>query len=337
MVKFATSTFGGKANADFIRGLKATNPVLADEAKEVNKVLRKFYRDFLKRYKHYRHGAHGVMAGTTPTFDEESGAEIPSGFEKFTVPLARAVDRLLQFKAPEEQEAQKDRVSISEVARGQAGIWAKPIELELPKPRHVDGKLGRKRVPANIGKNPRRINRMLLDPERRVFDRRAKGIGGIILIDQSGSMSLSEEDIWNLIESAPGCVIIGYSHQRDSAGVPNIWVLAERGRVVEDLSEVPRNGGNGVDGPAIRFALTKRRNNEPFIWVCDGDVTDGKDDMTYPNLTAECVTLVHTHGIHTVDSVEEAVDALKGVARGNRPKTRYTGELRRVARRKGLL
>ena len=38
----------------------------------------------------------------------------------------------------------------------------------------------------------------------------------------------------------------------------------------------PGNVGNGVDGPALRFALSSRRGREPVIWVCDGQVTDSE-------------------------------------------------------------
>jgi hypothetical protein len=87
------------------------------------------------------------------------------------------------------------------------------------------------------------------------------------------------------------------------------------------------NGGNGVDGPAIRFAASKRRKGEPFIWVCDGIVTDGVHDTTYDNLDLECVRLVRKHGIHMVENVRGAVDALKQVANGSRLPTTFTGSL----------
>jgi hypothetical protein len=245
-----------------------------------------------------------------------------------TVPIARLLESLLK---PEGNDGTPDEFGneeipdVKNIAKSGAGAFARLIELELPKPRAVDGNLGRKRVATNIGRNPRRIGRMLTDPERRIFDRRAKGRGGVVLIDQSGSMRLETENLWEIIEEAPGCVIIGYSHRTGSEEIPNVWVMAERGKVVE---KVPAgNGGNGVDGPAIRFAQAKRKQGEPFIWVCDGYVTDGKGDNNFANLTDECANLVIKHSIHQVNDVEGAIKALKQVKHGKRLKANAVGEI----------
>lgn len=341
MVRFIASTAGGKACKDFIRGLNKVNPEWAKQARALEKQLKKKHKEILKRESNYWDKSletGWTEIASTYTSDEYE-LPLPYGFTTHTVPIAKYIESLLIHDDSEDETGSGDKETpdISRLTKNIDGRWGKLVELTLPKPKHVDGRLGRKRQATNVGKNPRRINRMLTDPEKRIFDKRARGKGGVILIDQSGSMSLSEEDIWSIISHAPGCVIIGYSHRRGSSGHPNIWVLAERGKVIDDFSAVPRNGGNGVDGPALRFALNKRRNNEPIIWVCDGDVTDGDNDHTYLNLTRECVEIVHKHNVHTVYNVDEAVSALKDVAMNKRLGAKYTGTLKGVARSKGYL
>jgi hypothetical protein len=318
VVRFMASTAGTKAGSDFLRGLKSTNPVFAENARGIQKILKRELKRFLKPGTSY-------MASTT----EKDG--LPIGFTRFTVPIAKILEKLL---IPEggvgepDEFATEEIPDVAKIAKGEFGQFAKLIEDKLPKPNSVDGRLGRKRVATNIGRNPRRMHRMLTDPDKRVFDRRARGRGGIVLIDQSGSMRLDEKDLWAIIEHAPGCVIIGYSHATGSTTVPNVWVLAERGRVVSEVRS--GNGGNGVDGPAIRFALAKRRANEPFVWVCDGHVTDGAGDDFYMNLGEECAQLVVKNGIHMVASPYDAVESLKRVARGERLKAQVCGDIART-------
>ena len=66
-----------------------------------------------------------------------------------------------------------------------------------------------------------------------------------------------------------------------------------------------------MDGPAIRFAQKRRRAGEPFIWVCDGLVTDGTNDRPSDGLSEECANLVVKYGIHMTADVEQGVSALR--------------------------
>ena len=127
-------------------------------------------------------------------------------------------------------------------------------------------------------------------------------------------MGLEREDIDRLLDAAPGCTVIGYSHLSGRLDHPNVWVIAENGRVADLIPS--GNTGNGVDGPAIRFAAARRRRrSEPFIWVSDGYVTDFNDNSRL-NLTRECAELVVTHGIHQVGYMDEALAALESAGRG---------------------
>lgn len=204
--------------------------------------------------------------------------------------------------------------------------FAELIEDHLHKPERVAGRLGRRRIATDIGANPRRIQRMLTDPDRRIFDRRARSLGGVVLIDQSGSMSLETDDVWKILRAAPGCTVIGYSHRPGSTVTPNIWVLAHQGKVVSEVR--PGNIGNGVDGPALLFALRHRKNHkQPFIWVCDGVVTDSSDGHTQEG-SMFCANLVRRHRIHMVPDVSKAIDALNNVSNGKVLTTELAGPLK---------
>lgn len=317
MIRYLGAVAGTKAGNDFLRGLRSSNPDMAKSAGEVQKQIKKLWKQHSK-------GGVAAIASTSPY------EGVTKGFARFTIPLARLLTNLLIQEGDYQADDGAGTPTAGEIrARitGRAGTFANLIELHVPKPKSVDGKFGRKRIATNVGKNPRRINRMLIDPERRVFDRNAKGRGGVILIDQSGSMHLDDKDVWEIIEHAPGCVIIGYSHRAGSDNIPNVWVIADRGKVAENIPD--GNGGNGVDGPAIRFAASKRRKGEPFIWVCDGYVTDGEGDNTYANLDQECANLVVKNNIHMVPDVDNAVKALKKVAQGVRLQTNGVGQLYR--------
>lgn len=280
--------------------------------------VKRLLRTSTRYWKHYQ----GNVSSTVPVGSTCDGNDIeyPDGYE-YTLQLADYMSRLMVSEDAEKVPG------LAEVPTGPGdGKFALPVVKKLPLTRRVVGRMNRKRLATNVGTNPRRMNRMLTDPERRVFDRRARDIGGIVLIDQSGSMHLDEDDVWQIINASPGCVVIGYSHGSRTVNHPNIWVIADRGKVAET---VPRgNGGNGVDGPALLYALSKRKGREPFIWVCDGCVTDNADNVR-DNLSKVCANLVRKHGIHMVPGVDEAIDALKRVSRGEKLKTRLVGILAR--------
>ena len=318
---------GTKACADFLRGMKQVDPELAAAAREVEKAVVAHWTKIASRFVvSYGRGRKALTdeakrkaaARIGSTEPDDNG--LPTGFSQFTIPLARMLDGMMiqdDDGVPGDENGQDspekelpNPEDIRAVAKaGMKGQFARMIlDPNVVLSRRVDGRLGRRRTASNIGRNPRRMSRMLTDPERRVFDKKVKGKGGVVLIDQSGSMSLNEDDLWKIINAAPGCTIIGYSHRPGTTSTPNVWILADRGKVCEEIRE--GRSGNGVDGPALRFAINKRRSSEPLIWVCDGMVTDAIGDEYYPNLGEECARLVVRHGVHMVENVEQAVDAL---------------------------
>lgn len=240
------------------------------------------------------------------------GASIPAGYLTTTVRIARLVDRVAGARAPvTSDEFKAFRRSMQPGGRRPpSGRFAtlvldSSLEYVSVRPR-VGGTRSRYDV---SGVGGPKVHRLLTDEQRRIFAKRVMGAGAVVLIDQSGSMDIPEADLEALINAVPGVTVIGYSHRPgDIAGLPNAWVLADRGRRAR--SWPAGNVGNGVDGPALRYALETRRPNDRVVWVTDGQVTDSND---HPNeaLSAECAQLVRRHRILLVRAVSEVPGALR--------------------------
>lgn len=324
---------GTKAAQSFLRGVRSVDPDLAKAIREIEKQALRFWTKPARRRGDKRVAAE--FGSTIPV--EYENTEIPRGYREFTLPVARflrnAIDSLRPIEDVDdgEEETGTGMAPVDRVKRaGKTGHGRfAPLSLDpnVVLDRTLSGRMGRKRIATNTGRNPRRMNRMLTDPQRRVFDRTIRGKGGIVVIDQSGSMHLTDESINLLMESAPGCTIIGYSHSPYADH--NAWVIAKDGRRASDIPS--GHGGNGVDGPVIRHAISIARRNESIVWVCDGVVTAGSDDMMYDNLTEECARLVRRHGVHMVPTVEAGVLALQSARNGKRLPARYVGPVRTAA------
>jgi hypothetical protein len=159
------------------------------------------------------------------------------------------------------------------------------------------------------GRTLRFPSRLITDDHRRAFSERVVRRGGVVVVDQSGSMDLDEESLRTLLRRTPYALVLGYSHRPgDRGSSPNAWVLCDRGNIA---TAWPRgNVGNGVDGPVLEWALQRRRANEPFVWVTDGQVTDSHDHPD-ERLTNECVHLIRRHRIRLARDLVEATALLQ--------------------------
>jgi hypothetical protein len=182
------------------------------------------------------------------------------------------------------------------------------IDESLRLTTEVRGYMSRKRRASTMGKTIAYPSRMIGDPERRIFGNKVKVKGGIVIIDISGSMSLSNEQIEAILESAPAATIMAYSHETGVANStkPNAWILARRGWRVPNIPDGLGNIGNGVDGPALAWAVRHRRPGEPIVWICDGQVTGARDGFK-PELAVMCAKYVKHHKIIMIPNVEQAL------------------------------
>ena len=194
--------------------------------------------------------------------------------------------------------------------------WAELKVAKLPLVRHAPGGLGRKRRATDMGRNPRRIGNALADPQKRIFDSSKKGNGGVVIIDGSGSMALTTEDIVKIVDSAHGATVAVYS--TDTANVKdNLLILAEKGKMIQELPK--RSGGNGVDAPALKWGINQKQHSKaPVVFVTDGmvhGINHGYEDI----LAMDCINLVLRNNVVVRPNVTEAVKALEEIKAGRKP------------------
>ncbi len=303
---FAAAVSGTRALRDVVAGVRRVRPAWADACRGLERALLAAAR----------------LASTASLASTRPGEhELPLGYAEYTRAFAELITTHVD-RGP--GGSGRGRAARRGQRPAATGAFA-PLVLDrsVALDRRVTGAVAPRRAPSAIGRRVVRPDRLVTDPARRLFDRASKASGGVVVVDQSGSMALSSDDLERLLAAAPGAFVLGYSHAPGSAGVPNGWVLAQRGRAASTVRA--GNVGNGVDGPALRFALSRRRGGEGVVWICDGQVTDSGDHAD-TGLAEECARLVVRHGIRMASSVDEAL----GLLSSRRAPVGGTGALGRV-------
>lgn len=226
-------------------------------------------------------------------------------------------------KQDTKHETTNDERPKSKVVReikDQDDVWATAFVAKYPLELPHTGKLGRREIATNEGRQPKAFYRLVTDPYRRIFKRKTRSLGGVVVFDCSGSMGLSNEDIHRVLKASAGCSIICYSasgeEERDRVH-GNIHVVAKNGRQMRGLPHF--FGGNGVDLPALRYGHDHLRQNgkSPVIWVSDGQVT-GRAEVCSLELRQQARAYTKRHGIVRVGTVDEAIALLTKLQKGIR-------------------
>jgi hypothetical protein len=311
--------------AEFLKGIKKHQPQWVAPLKAIAKKIRKEFNKVDLR--------HLAETGNA-NFDV-----YPAGF-RYTERVACWLDSIAQLDSDDsledtpgkgkESPISGDEIDKSDPTYGECGgddrssfpyepAWGQlnPTEADLLKA--APGSISRKRKAAQVGRNPRRIHRMLTDPERRIFDVKARGKGGIVLIDASGSMHFGPDDIQKIMELAPGALVAIYAEDGDgSSGEHNLHVIAKNGKMAD---EIPRyQTGNNVDLPALKWAIAKRSSNKiPVLWVTDGAVT-GVDGNVYSSLGVQCIEFCKRERIIVAEDINEAVRVMGDLKSGRKPR-----------------
>ncbi len=241
---------------------------------------------------------------------DESG--LPRGYASSTLVLARLLTQTACARLPKGTEELRAFRRSLEVGgrRPPTGVFA-PLVIDdaMARVRRTSRGAERRWRPATSGTVLRYPGRLLSDDHRRAFGARRVSHGGVVVIDQSGSMDVSPHDLRAVLRDSPAALVIGYSHRPGDRGTaPNAWVLCDRELVARPSPS--GNVGNGVDGPVLAWAAAHRRANEPFVWVTDGQVTDSHD---YPDaaLSRECAHMVRDHRIRLVRDLSGVTGALR--------------------------
>lgn len=325
-VDFTVATHGGKACRDFIAGLKKSNPDMADMAQKLNRALqaavRKVDRGSRSRYSSgnvdelnaWGNTAPYSMSFIDPETKEIEAVNLPVGYVTHVPDLCNLVERYkVADPSTEGRMAQSPDGKPAPAPRSDGGGMAQRWTDVVMGPTVLDTgasgiKLGKKRRPSVSGTRVRYTSRLMTDPQKRVFATVKHTNGGVLLMDMSGSMSLSTSDLDTLLNTARGVTVLGYSGNQP--GEPSLWLLAKDGKRVSELPDVP--GGNEVDGTALIYAQSIRKNGEPLIWVTDFGV--GGRNNEGPWAQAWCAKFVLANRVYQVRDIGEAISALRSSA-----------------------
>lgn len=295
-VRFLLAVLGTGAERDYLAGVRISQPTWLPALRAVRKRVLKF-----------------VLTTTVADLSDTSLNErdVPTGYANVTVVLARMVDRAASAQIPSDADALRTfRRSLEPGARrAPSGAFATLVfdagGLSIARKSPAQW---RREQPSVSGVVMRYPSRLLTDDMRRAFSSKRRCQGGLVVVDQSGSMDIDPNELAALVARAPGALVVGYSHQPgDVSAKPNAWILAQRGTLARRFPS--GNVGNGVDGPVLRWAIARARSNEPIVWVTDGQVTDSNDHPS-DALTAECAALVTRHRIRLVRTFSDAATAL---------------------------
>lgn len=182
-----------------------------------------------------------------------------------------------------------------------------PLFVSKPDlPINHTGLLGRRNSFGDTGTYVRDASRWYTDPSRRIFGRKTRSLGAVVVADCSGSMRLTERDLKDLMEMSSGATVLCYSTgSYPDLDNPNAWVVARNGRQVRHMPEFP--GGNGCDAPALLYGVRTLRNSskQPVIWISDQQVT-GIGDISTRELSRQCDRIVSRYGIQVVPNIRQA-------------------------------
>lgn len=306
------------ANSQAIsRAIGKTNPELVKSLARFRKKTRAFLGEM-----------YAPSTDTAEFGDLRSGRKNARWDETQVAALAQCIDEFLadqRQKLHQAQPVENGRPqSLVPETTGDPDLWHPviPAPVNLSRP-HI-GRIGSKRRPTDSGRTIAYPSRALTDPHRRVFVRRQRHKSALVVLDMSGSMNYTEQQLDEIIEHARGAVVVGYSAQNDHD--PNFYLLAKDGHRVERIPEVC--GGNGCDGTALSYAVNKYRKNQatPVVWVSDGYVTGAKSRGSV-GLSRDMIARLERHKVTQVENMAEAIDLLGKMANGHRPAAKIGAQL----------
>ena len=232
-------------------------------------------------------------------------AKLP--FQKVTIPLARKLRELLDAAKPTFQQPNPCPPPYRTQGISEWGELQTLPPLPLSTTHRPKAQPQRKRLAQLQGARLGSIRRLLTDGRAFRRDVRKPQKGGTVLIDASGSMDLSADEIRAILDRAPAATVAMYSGHATTGAVS---VIAKSDRMATDREIDRRRGqvglGNIVDGPALRW-LSKQA--EPRTWICDGAVTGVGESRTV-RLTLEANHLAKAGRITRHASVQHYLDTL---------------------------
>ena len=191
-----------------------------------------------------------------------------------------------------------DRPDTGRRAPGEA-VWGTMKIEKVPLPLRLPSRIrNRTRRCIPEGAVPRNWHRLPIDGA--VFTKKTKRLaGGVVLIDQSGSMHFTPDDVLTILLAAPAAVVATYAGH-SASGV--LRILAAGGKRCKDEDVHLTMDNNTVDGPALEWIGGLPG---PRFWVSDGLATSPGGDAI-----RSAVRIAMKHSIRRVDDVAGLMEAL---------------------------
>lgn len=249
-------------------------------------------------------GAGWAGAIATRLYQKHFGPRRPAW--KTTAALAHELEDVFQTLPDEipdetirEGIERPDHDSGSGAGWGEMSIETPPLVIGMPR-----GMMAPRRRATDTGAVPRNWHR--LNTDGRVFTRnRRRPCGGAVLLDQSGSMSLTADDVQEIIQLYPGVIVAGYAGDH-SRGV--LRIIARNGKRAADHDCRIDLGGNTVDGPALRWLAEQPG---PRVWISDGGIVGADGDQS-PGLYADVAAITAAANIKRIDNVQSIIRDERG-------------------------
>jgi hypothetical protein len=151
--------------------------------------------------------------------------------------------------------------------------------------------------------------RALPSSDYRCFSVKRRQYGGTLLIDMSGSMSIDQYEVDQILNMAPYATIACYgSTHGEKCQSGRLVIIAQDMQKGETAAARSRIGiGNVVDGPALQWLA---KQDGPRIWISDGGVT-GIGDTGSPACRYEAAAICHAGRIIQIGTLAELIAKLQ--------------------------
>lgn len=321
------STWGTDVFRDVKRRLRR-KPEWKDAVQEVTDRMRSLFGYETKNTDRGGHWQARAWSGTDPVAYKWRGrfavqeVTLPIGFVQATMMISSFIEDTIQDKNDADGRGRDGELGDEPNPGGTPDLrvtsearWVAPFMGMTSLTEATTRFLGRRKRPAAMGRRPVRPDRLITDPERRIFREEAPGIGGVVVFDCSGSMGVDYDVVRETVAQFAGATVLAYS--AGDSKRPNMWVLARNGRMVsaEEMNRLELNRGNGVDGPALRHAVRLRRSPRDFVmWVSDVGVT-GIGDYQHRDHLTDCADLCRRYNIVQVNDCDSALEKLAEMKR----------------------
>ena len=239
--------------------------------------------------------------------------------DKGTVNFAKAIEEIVTkyeqrnlMPPPPKENNKKEKLEKHETYEGpitptQLDKLSSPYDvIKLPLTRRLLFNL-KTRTVANQGFSIRRIENLHLDPfNPPIFaariNQRVKW--PVVLLDASGSMCPSPEEIVKIIKHCPGATIAYYSGSGSRLdGFGKIVVVSEKGYFCEEANFSQHFMGNNIiDWPAINWAINTHPGR-PIHWITDQGYTWRKSERE-TDLNKAVTSFMRAKGVKFSPSVE---------------------------------